>query len=243
MSGKWSWSNAEVPAIMDACEGSEAVRNRAIIGPGAFWGYRISELLTLRVKDVVDEHGHPRPFITVPSGRLKGGKSPKPGTTGAKPKPADHGECCHCPVCMPKPRHRQTPDDRSVPMGTAWPFIRAQLERLSMTRGGLSPERYIYESRKRDAHSHSKPISRQQAWYALRLAMKRAGLDGSHFGTHSLRKTSVAHMMERTNRFVVFWDGLGQRSSTTTNHYLKSDYGDRLAIEAAMGELLLGAAA
>jgi integrase len=78
-------------------------------------------------------------------------------------------------------------------MGAAQPFIQAQLDRLAKTRNGLDPERYLYESRKRADDGSSKPISRQQAWHALQLAMKCAGIAAKYFGTHSLRKTSAAN--------------------------------------------------
>jgi integrase len=78
-------------------------------------------------------------------------------------------------------------------MGAAQPFIQAQLDRLAKTRNGLDPERYLYESRKRADDGSSKPISRQQAWHALQLAMKCAGMAAKYFGTHSLRKTSAAN--------------------------------------------------
>jgi integrase len=123
-------------------------------------------------------------------------------------------------------------------MGAARPFIQAQLDRLAKTRNGLDPERYLYESRKRAEDGRSKPISRQQAWHALRLAMKRAGVDPEHFGTHSLRKTSAAKMMELTKRIDVVRDWLGHRSSATTDRYLKSDNRERLAYAQAMGEQL-----
>jgi len=235
--GKWSWSDAEVHKILQAFIGSQAVRDRAWFAPGVIWGYRISELMSLKIKDVYDvDAGTIREFITIPSCRLKGGKprTPKP----QPPKPANHDADCLCNLCHPKISRRRPPDDRSVPMGAARPFVQAQLDRLRKTREGLHPERYLYESRKRDADGHSKPISRQQAWHALQLAMKRAGIDPEHFGTHSLRKTSAAKMMEITKRINVVRDWLGHRSSATTDRYLKSDNRERLAYAQAMGEQL-----
>jgi integrase len=235
--GKWSWSDAEVHAILQAFTGSQAVRDQAWFAPGVIWGYRISELMSLKIKDVYDvETGAIREFITVPSCRLKGGKLNAP--KAQPPKPPNHAPECPCNLRRPKVSKRRPPDDRSVPMGAARPFIQAQLDRLRKTREGLHPERYLYESRKRDVDGHSKPISRQQAWHALQLAMKRAGIDPEHFGTHSLRKTSAAKMMELTKRIDVVRDWLGHRSSATTDRYLKSDNRERLAYAQAMGEQL-----
>jgi integrase len=235
--GKWSWSDEEVHKILQAFTGSQAVRDRAWFAPGVIWGYRISELMSLKVKDVYDvDTGAVREFITIESHRLKGGKSKPP--KAQPPKPTNHDPECPCNLCHPKISKRRPPDDRSVPMGAARPFIQAQLDQLAKTRNGLDPERYLYESRKHDADGSSRPISRQQAWHALQLAMKRAGIAAEHFGTHSLRKTSAAKMMELTKRIDVVRDWLGHRSSATTDRYLKSDNRERLAYAQAMGEQL-----
>jgi integrase len=234
---KWSWSDTEVHAILQAFTGRQAVRDRAWFAPGVIWGYRISELLSLKVKDVYDgDAGTLRALITIDSRRLKGGKptAPKP----QPPKPTNHDPDCPCNLCHPKISKRRPPDDRTVPMGAARPFIQAQLDRLAKTRHGLDPERYLYESRKRAADGGSRPISRQQAWQALQDAMQRAGVAAEHFGTHSLRKTSAAKMMELTKRIDVVRDWLGHRSSATTDRYLKSDNRERLAYAQAMGEQL-----
>jgi len=234
---KCSWSNAEVHKILQAFTGSQVVRDRAWFAPGVIWGYRISELMSLKIKDVYDvDTGAIREFITIPSCRLKGGKPKPPKARLAKP--ANHDPECPCNLCHRKISKRRPPDDCSVPMGAARPFIQAQLDRLTKSRNGLDPERYLYESRKRAEDGSSRPISRQQAWQALQLAMKRAGIDPEHFGTHSLRKTSAAKMMELTKRIDVVRDWLGHRSSATTDRYLKSDNWERLAYAQAMGEQL-----
>jgi integrase len=68
--------------------------------------------------------------------------------------------------------------------------------------------------------------------------MTRAGIAVEHFGTHSLRKTSAAKMMEACKRIDIVRDWLGHRSSATTDRYLKSDNRERLAYAQAMGEQL-----
>ncbi len=61
---KWSWSDTEVHAILQAFTGRQAVRDRAWFAPGVIWGYRISELMSLKVKDVYDgEAGALRLFL------------------------------------------------------------------------------------------------------------------------------------------------------------------------------------
>jgi integrase len=68
--------------------------------------------------------------------------------------------------------------------------------------------------------------------------MKRAGIAVEHFGTHSLRKTSAAEMMELTKRIDVVRDWLGHRSSAITDRYLKSDNRERLTYAQTVGEQL-----
>jgi integrase len=68
--------------------------------------------------------------------------------------------------------------------------------------------------------------------------MKHAGIDPTHFGTRSLRKTSAAKMMELTKWIDVVRDWPGHCSSHTTDKYLKSDNRERLAYAQAMGEQL-----
>jgi integrase len=68
--------------------------------------------------------------------------------------------------------------------------------------------------------------------------MKHAGIDPTHFGTHSLRKTSAAKMMELTKWTDVVRDWLGHRSSTTADKSLKRDNRERLAYAQTMDEQL-----
>jgi hypothetical protein len=99
--GKWSWSDAEVHAILQAFTGTQTVRDRAWFAPGVIWGYRISELMSLKVKDVYDvETSSIREFLTGPACRLNGGKphAPKP----QPPKPTHHDPTCRCNRCHPK---------------------------------------------------------------------------------------------------------------------------------------------
>jgi integrase len=216
--------------------------DRCLIGPGSAWGFRISELLSLRVSDVLTEAGELRQVVAVPSDRLKGGKPPNASST--KAKPVDHVDVCKCKLCDPKPKVRRKPDDRSVPMGAAAPFIMARLAALAKTRGGdgsidhLDRGRFLFESRKRDRHGLSRPISRQQGWYRVRQAMVRAGIDFTHHATHSLRKTSARKMMETSGRRDYVRDWLGHRSSATTDAYLRSDNTEWLKMATAMGEFL-----
>jgi hypothetical protein len=91
MSAKWSWSDDELSSMLK----TSGEFDRCLIGARAFWGYRISELLSLTVGDVLTGNGELRQVVTVPSERLKGGKPPKESML-SKPKPADHVDGCLC---------------------------------------------------------------------------------------------------------------------------------------------------
>jgi integrase len=242
--GKWSWTDEERNLLLEHSNEFD----QALIGPGSFWGYRISELLSLKVDDVMDEHGYLRPFVVVPSERLKGGKprvaKPLP------PKPANHDADCPCNLCHRKPINRRKPPDRKVPMGPAAPYIMARLQALAKARkrDGVVAHLYgqgiyLYESRKRDKRGNSKPISRQQGWHRLHILMQRNGLNPYLHGTHVLRKSSAVAMMKLTKDITVVRDWLCHASSATTDKYLKSDERALLAIAEAMGQQMLGTAA
>jgi integrase len=236
--GRWSWSDEEIGLMLR----TSGEFDRCLIGPGSAWDFRISELLSLRVSDVMTEAGELRQVVTVLSEKLKGGKPPNASST--KAKPVDHVDGCKCKLCDPKPKIRRKPDDRSVPMGAAAPFIMARLAVLAKTRSGdgsidhLDRSRFLFESRKRDSNGQSRPVSRQQGWYRVRQAMLRAGIDPTHHATHSLRKTSARKMMETSGWLDYVRDWLGHRSSATTDAYLRSDNTERLKMATAMGEFL-----
>jgi integrase len=247
--GKWSWTDTERQVLLT----KSGEFDQALIGPGCFWGYRISELLSLRVDDVMDARGNLRAFIMVPSERLKGGK--KPAKHKVYVAPDGHVEGCMCKECRlasgaltPKVRH--APDDRKVPMGAAAPYVTARLSALAKARkrdGVLAhlfgQQIYLFESRKRGKAGQSKPISRQQAWHRLHVLMVGAGINPYLHGTHVLRKSSAAAMMKLSRDITVVRDWLGHRDSGTTDKYLKSDERARLIMAEAMGEAMLGAAA
>jgi integrase len=235
--GKWSWSDEERNILLTHANEFD----QALIGPGAFWGYRITELLSLRVDDVMDEHGYLRPFVTIPSERLKGGK---PRTKKPLPaKPVSHDAECACNLCQRKPPNRRIPPDRRVPMGPVGSYVMARLQALAKARGRdgtiahlYGQGIYLYESRKRDRYGNSKPISRQQGWRRLHLLMRANGINPYLHGTHCLRKSSAVAMMKLTKDITVVRDWLCHANSATTDKYLKSDERALLEIAELMGE-------
>jgi integrase len=242
--GKWRWTDEERQRLL--AHGNAF--DQALIGPGAFWGYRISELLSLKVDDVMDEHGYLRPFVVVPSERRKGGKAPK--VKPLPPQPATHDADCPCTLCHRKPLNRRQPPDRKVPLGPAAPYSMARLQARAKARkrDGLvahlfGPGIYLYASRKRDKHGKSKAIRRQQGWHRRPVLLQANGINPDLQGTHVLRKSSAAAMMKRSKAITGGRDWLCHASSATTDKYLKSDERALLISAEAMGQPMVGAAA
>ncbi len=79
-----------------------------------------------------------------------------------------------------------------------------------------SPESYIYQSRK----GENKPITRRQAWFVLKQAFRKAGLEGK-LGTHSLRKTFANRIYERVKHDLLKTKtALGHKNINSTISYL-----------------------
>src|SRR4029434_4477281 len=85
--------------------------------------------------------------------------------------------------------------------------------------------RYVFESRKRGKDSSSRGISRQQAWYVIKTAAKRAGLAHiERIGTHSLRKSAARRFLEASgNDMAKTAAFLGHRKPATTSAYILHD--------------------
>jgi hypothetical protein len=210
-------------------------------------GHRITAFLSIQVDEVMDPHGQVRPYVTVPSHRLKGGKKDAAPTVPKKPDHYEQAERnCWCPPCrryrgdLP-PIKRRPPDDRTTPIGAWAPYVEARLDALARryrcTRAALYGRGlYLMASRKTRARTTEapkpRPVSRQQAWLRAFNLQRRAGIDPYLHALHGARKTSARWMMEKTQRIDLVRDWLGHRSSATTDQYLRSDNRERLEIAA-----------
>jgi integrase len=196
MGGKWSWSDEELKALLQV---STEV-DQCMIGVGAFWDYRISELMSLTVDEVMNPDGTLRPFITVPSGRLKGGtaSTPKP----LPPKPANHEPECPCNLCHPQQHKRRKPEDCTVPMGAAAPHITARLRALA-------------KARKRDgviAHLYGQGIYllRKTSAQNMMLTTKRINFVRDWLG-HASSATTEKYLRSDNRERLAFAAAMGER--------------------------------
>src|SRR5688572_251446 len=76
MKGSRPLLDAEVAQVAKSFSGVYARRNKALFVVGVRTGFRISELLSLRVGDI-QQHGKMLPAITVQRRHVKGGKAGK----------------------------------------------------------------------------------------------------------------------------------------------------------------------
>jgi integrase len=222
---KWHFTNEQLTQLLPELRNP---RDKAMLLVGAYVGFRISELLSWTLADVLEPDNSIKDVVVVESRRLKGGRHvPKPPT-----RPDGHPDLCHCPDCkrfrgeLP-PKTRRPPDDRAVFLSAgAKRALQPVIDALAKTRTGLTDRRrYVFESRKRTTTGESKPISRQQAWLLIKTAATRAGLAHiERVGTHSLRKSAARRFLEASgNDMAKTAAFLGHRNPATTSAYILHD--------------------
>jgi integrase len=139
MKGCRPLTDAEVHLIAKSFGGVFAKRNRALFVVGHRTGFRISELLSLRVVDV-QQHGKILDQITVQRRHMKGGKAGK--TSGRT-----------------VPLHPEARAALSV-------WLEVLQKRM---KGTLSPDTPVFCSRVKDPTTGLKrAVSREQAWRILK---------------------------------------------------------------------------
>jgi integrase len=222
---KWNFTNEQLTQLLPELRN---VRDKAMVMVGAYVGFRISELLSWTLDDVLEVDGSIKDVVTVDSIRLKGGRHvPKPPG-----RPEGHPDLCCCPDCKRfrgelAPKTRRPPDDRAVFLSAgAKRALQPVIDALAKTRTGLTDRsRFVFESRKHDTQGNSRPVSRQQAWFVIKTAARRAGLAHlERIGTHSLRKSAARRFLEASgndmSKTAAF---LGHRNPATTSAYILHD--------------------
>lgn len=173
---QWHFSNEQLNQLLPELR---SARDKAMVLVGAYVGFKISELLSWRLSDVLDTDGSIKDVVGVESKRLKGGRHiPKAPT-----RPGGHPDLCCGADCKRfrgeiPPKARRAPDDRAVFLSAgAKRALQPVIDLLAKTRTGLTDRsRYVFESRKHAKDGGSKEISRQQAWFVIKIAVRRAGL-------------------------------------------------------------------
>jgi integrase len=173
MKGSQPLTDAEVAQVAKSFSGVYAKRNKAMFLVGHRTGFRISELLSIRVGDVW-QHGKSTDQLTVQRRHMKGGKAGKTSSRTVR-------------------LHPEAKAALSV-------WLEVLQKRLG---GTLDPQTPVFCSRVKDATTGLKrPISRVQAWRILQEAYLSNALPGK-LGTHAMRKTFANRVYEHLNHDLV----------------------------------------
>jgi integrase len=233
---KASYTREQYKSIRASFTGTYADRDRLLFAFDTSQGWRASEVCDLRWSDVLFPDGVTfRPSVVYSSTRQKGGWPKPEGWTPPPPKPSTCVEGCNCRMCKIRrgevtPKPRRPPDTRDVPLSPQLHAeLRGWLEKQQNHPRGWSIDDFVFQSRKRDDFGKSRPISRQQLWWIIKQTIKRAKLidptlmDVSKYGTHSMRRTAINGVNNRSKDIGVAMKFANHRNRATTSVYLESD--------------------
>lgn len=156
MKGCRPLKGTELDKSLNSFDGYYAKRNAALLLLGAKSGFRISEMLSIRVKDVVS-YGKITQDVTVERKNMK-----------------------------------RKIEGRTVFLNRMAQLALLKWVRVLKSRGYISPETYVFKSRK----GQNKPISKVQAWRILNQVFRDLGFTGK-LGTHTMRKTFVRDVYDK----------------------------------------------
>lgn len=201
--------------------GTYKKRNTVVFLLGCATGYRISELLSIRIKDVVNSSGEIVDYLTIEARYMK----------GRSEKRDDDGVIIQ----------RSTKRSRTVQLNESTRRLLREWVGVLNGRGFFKGDNYLFPKWNRTK------LDRVSYWCAVNKAKKAAGLTGK-IATHSMRKTFGTTMyeffmdMSESGKRVDVWEEtakmMDQVSIESTRKYIrfKSRYGTN-AIE-HLGELL-----
>lgn len=183
-----------------------ATRNIALVLVGNHCGFRISEILSLKVKDVYQD-GQIIDRVYVTRAAMKGGK--KVDKDG-------------------KEKKNISASGRSVLLNKV--AKKALMDLLNdfylyngQPRIGTSPEIPLFHSRK---GSKTQPIDRSHAWKIINTAAFNCGIHGK-IGTHSMRKTFASRMFDLLGGNIgEVQKALGHKKIDSTMQYLDFKQGN-----------------
>ncbi|EBF5204956.1 site-specific integrase [Listeria monocytogenes] len=192
--------NLEKIALMKTIlsRGDFGERNVLLFSIGINTAYRISDLLRLRLRDVVEIY---RRKVRVKS-RLKMNET--------KTKKNNS-------VILTKKLQKDI-----------WDFVSKE-HKEAMLQQDL--DHYLFVSRKKNGGE--RPLSRQQGWYIISEAGKKAGLD--HLGTHSMRKTFGYHLYKNGVGLELIQVLLNHSSPKITLRYIGIEQEDKDQAVSSLG--------
>ena len=242
---KASYTRSQYKVIRATFQGRYAERDRLWFGLDTILGARVTELNHLRWSDVMHADGSFRESVYWDSWHQKGGWGKSPDYVPPLPKDPGHVPGCSCYKCEiirgeRQPKAYRPPAPREIPLPYEFHAdLRAWQAHQAKTPRGWHLDDYIFQSRKRAADGGSRPISRQQMWYILKRTVKAARLldptmlGAEKYGTHSMRRTAINAINERTKDMGKAAKFANHRNRATTAVYLEVD--PRLMEEAVRG--------
>ncbi|MBI9110270.1 tyrosine-type recombinase/integrase [Maridesulfovibrio ferrireducens] len=156
MKGCRPLKSQELGTALQSFQGYYAKRNAALLALGAKSGFRIFEILSIQVKDVV----HQRKIMQ--------------------------------DVSVQRKHMKRKIEGRTVFLNELAQYALVECVSELKSRGHISPETYVFKSRK----GTNQAISVPQAWRVLNQVFKRLGFQGK-LGTHCMRKTFVQDVYDR----------------------------------------------
>jgi integrase len=245
-SARAPWDEKEIPIILDSLKGRYRVRNQALIACNVVWGLRAHEMLDVRCGDLLDIAPDGswsfKDSFSMEGPRLKGGKPRKPWHP--KPYPVDHVQGCMCQKCGgQKEPKRSAPEIRHLCiLPEMQPYLIPWILELQARVGKLTPDLFVWLSRKRTKDGNWHPLTRQSFWYIVVEAAKLAEpiINDPTFpwkdcGSHSCRKTLACAF----DNIEDAQHALGHKSSGTTSVYRSNNPREQRRLQQKIGAKLL----
>ncbi len=200
MKGARPLSNEEILLVADHFSGTYEIRNRSLFMLGVSVGGRISELLSLTIGDVWQNH-QPVKDLLFQKGVVKGKE-----TARMVPVNADGRKAISDLISWHRGQYGDLARMRSL-------FVSRQGGGARV--GGCNRQSLKVKP--------SKPLTRGQAHKILEAAFSKAGLNGK-LATHSMRKSYAQRMYDALGDIYAVKEVLGHQSVETTKKYLGVSY-------------------
>jgi integrase len=174
---------------------AQNVRDYALFVLGINSGLRISDILKLNIKDVVDENGNIKDYVAI--------REQKSGRTIKTPDGKEK---------------RKEGKLKQFPISDT---VKKALREYLKTRGEYKPDDPLFISRKKSGNGQRR-LQRAQAYRIINNAAKQIGLatDTYRIGTHTLRKTFGYHAYKAGYDLEMIQDLLNHSSPAITLRYI-----------------------
>ena len=195
MAGMRDYTDEELELVRKSLGGRYALRDRCYFEMALQMGLRVSEMLSIRVRQVY-QFGKVVDEVSIDRRFMKGGRAGKAsGRT--------------LPIFSPTKPHI-----------LAWLQRMASMLKVKDVKD-IDPSTPLFLSRVRNKDGSRRAIARETAWRLIKGIARENELPGA-VGTHSTRKTLARKAMAWSNDIRVVQKLLGHRSLSSTEAYLKS---------------------